>query len=590
MQRYIRHYLSVLVVVLISAFVLPRPTQAQTTVIGDGTPGSCTFSALQAAVQSDGTVTFNCGGAVTIPIQQTLTITDFNLTIDGGNQVTLQGVNGVRMIDYRSYLTTETIALELRNLIIRDASLTGAQEAANGAAVRVRKQSTGQLTEPQLFTDNVQFINNRSYQTSTAGNPYDYGGGAIYIRGGNLSVLDSTFTDNLSNFGAGGAIHVLASYVGIDNSTFTGNSATPVSASSNNSGFGGAIYIDGTTPPGNLIIGPEIASSVFEANSGANSGGAIYVNMYDGTLTLTDLHFEGNTISGGANGLGGAISGGGTNGTVAIYIFDSSFVDNSVADASGGASGGALAFAQPAFVSVVGSTFSGNRAEGDCSTCYNANGGAMYVVNHDGFFVINSTIANNYAGWVGGGITANSGTIANTIFSNNTAANGGNGWQIQQHCSSEFTGNGGNFQYPDRNSNPNYSNEVVCTDDVTIAEPDFGALTAAPGALRTMYLPVQSTSPTIDAGNNAADAAPDGQDAINNPRIVNGTIDSGAVEFVPGFLPEPDVSGDGRISPEDAIQVINRLGQSPSGSSADVDNDGDIDVSDVNAVLNALGQ
>ena len=76
MQRYILYYLSVLVVVLISAFVVPQPTQAQTTVIGDGTPGSCTFSALQAAVQSDGTVTFNCGGAVTIPIQQTLTITD----------------------------------------------------------------------------------------------------------------------------------------------------------------------------------------------------------------------------------------------------------------------------------------------------------------------------------------------------------------------------------------------------------------------------------------------------------------------------------------------------------------------------------
>jgi predicted outer membrane repeat protein len=588
MQRRIHYYLSLLVLVLMSAAMTSSTTQAQTTIIGDGTPASCTFAALESAVQTGGTVTFDCGGAVTIAIQQTLDITDIDLTLDGGNQVTLQGVNGVRMIDFRTYLASESMTLTLRNLIIRDASVTGAQEAANGAAVRIRNQTGDPLREPQLTTDNVQFINNRSYQTSTAGNPYDYGGGAIYIRGGTLAILNSTFTNNLSDQGAGGAVHVLTSYIDITGSTFTGNSATPVSSSSNNSGFGGAVYIDGARPPGGLIIGPEIEATVFENNSGANSGGAIYVNMYTGTLTMIDLHFEGNTVSGGANGLGGAVSGGGTGSSVTIYVFDSSFVNNSVADASGGASGGALAFAQPASVTVVGSTFSGNRAEGNCSNCYNANGGAMYLVNHDSLYVLNSTIANNYAGWVGGGITANSGTVVNTIFWNNTADNGGNGWQIQQHCSTELTGDGGNFQYPDKNSNPNYTNEVVCTGDVTIAEPHLDPLSSAPGNLRTMYFPVVSTSPTIDTGNNAASAGIN-LDAINNPRINNGIIDSGAVEFV-SVLIEPDVNGDGRVSPVDVMQVINRLGQSAAGSSADVNDDGIIDTSDVNAVLNSLGQ
>jgi hypothetical protein len=50
------------------------------------------------------------------------------------------------------------------------------------------------------------------------------------------------------------------------------------------------------------------------------------------------------------------------------------------------------------------------------------------------------------------------------------------------------------------------------------------------------------------------------------------------------------VNGDGRVSPVDVMQVINRLGQSAAGSSADVNDDGIIDTSDVNAVLNSLGQ
>jgi hypothetical protein len=310
----------------------------------------------------------------------------------------------------------------------------------------------------------------------------------------------------------------------------------------------------------------------------------------NGSFDVTDSHFEGNTISGGANGLGGAISGGGTGGDIPIYINESSFVNNSVADASGGASGGALAFAQPAFVVVIGSTFSGNRAEGNCSNCYNANGGAIYVVNHTGFFVINSIIANNYAGWVGGGITANSGTMTNTVFWNNTADNGGRGWQIQQHCSAEFTDGGGNFQFPDRNANPNYSNEVICTGDITIAAPDFGTLSNAPAPLPTMYFPVLSTSPTIDAGVITNDVEAITQDAIDNPRVSNCQVDSGAIEFVASTSTDADVNGDTIVSPEDAVRVINRLGQSASGSSANVDGDGDIDLSDVNAVLNCLGQ
>lgn len=60
---------------------LPLPTEAQpvdttvpTTVVGTGTPSSCTFAALANAVSQGGIITFDCGdGLVTIPVTATLT-------------------------------------------------------------------------------------------------------------------------------------------------------------------------------------------------------------------------------------------------------------------------------------------------------------------------------------------------------------------------------------------------------------------------------------------------------------------------------------------------------------------------------------
>jgi hypothetical protein len=66
-----------------------------TTVIGDGTPASCTGDAFVAAVAKGGVITFNCGpDPVTIVLSTTAKV--FNdrgtkLVIDGGNKVTLSG-------------------------------------------------------------------------------------------------------------------------------------------------------------------------------------------------------------------------------------------------------------------------------------------------------------------------------------------------------------------------------------------------------------------------------------------------------------------------------------------------------------------
>src|SRR5262249_46667094 len=85
---------------------VPAEAQAESiaspkTVVGTGTPESCTSDAFVAAVAAGGVITFNCGAA---PAKITLTKTAnvFNNTgpvvIDGGGKVTLSGGGKVRIL------------------------------------------------------------------------------------------------------------------------------------------------------------------------------------------------------------------------------------------------------------------------------------------------------------------------------------------------------------------------------------------------------------------------------------------------------------------------------------------------------------
>ena len=67
-------------------------------VVGDGTPASCTEAALAAAVATGGIVTFDCGGPVTITLTQALKVTK-DLVLDGAGAVTLSGGHTTRILD-----------------------------------------------------------------------------------------------------------------------------------------------------------------------------------------------------------------------------------------------------------------------------------------------------------------------------------------------------------------------------------------------------------------------------------------------------------------------------------------------------------
>src|SRR5438034_11755864 len=78
---------------LVFAVVGATPS-ALACVVGTGTSASCSEAALNACLPGggsfDGTVTFACGGAATITVTSTKTISA-NTTIDGGSVITISG-------------------------------------------------------------------------------------------------------------------------------------------------------------------------------------------------------------------------------------------------------------------------------------------------------------------------------------------------------------------------------------------------------------------------------------------------------------------------------------------------------------------
>jgi hypothetical protein len=221
-------------------------TSSPTTVVGTGTAASCTFAALNAAVSKGGIVTFDCGSApVTIPVTATLTPPTsqgggaVNVVIDGGNLVTLDGQNSVRIMSWvHNTWRTSQDTLTLQRLRLINGKTTPTQSIpacppANGIA-------------------------NTACSTG-----YDDGqGGALYMQDGNLRVIDCIFEHNQ------------AALLGPD----TG---------------GGAIYLFGTGSPS------YIAQSTFQNNTASNAGGVGM--LWAGAFILNSL-FEGNTAVGtGAN-------------------------------------------------------------------------------------------------------------------------------------------------------------------------------------------------------------------------------------------------------------------------------------------------
>jgi hypothetical protein len=278
-------------------------TSSPNTVVGDGTVASCTSAAVVQAVAKGGVITFNCGAApVTITMAATAKV--FNdkpdVVLDGGGKVTLSG-GGVRRILYQNTCDQKQVwtstrcdlqtspTLTLQRITLADGNATaqsyGLSEVYGGGAVYVRGG--------KLHIINSRFFNNTSELTGP-----DLGGGAVRLFGTQQALVvgstfggDATHGNSSSN---GGAISTLGASLSIYNSVLShnqalGTGANPARSGTPGGGNGGAIYQDGNA------FSLSVCGSTVQ-NNRANEGGSAIIfvsNNSTGTLSLTDSSFSG---------------------------------------------------------------------------------------------------------------------------------------------------------------------------------------------------------------------------------------------------------------------------------------------------------
>jgi hypothetical protein len=290
---------------------------SNSTAVGTGTPASCTFAALNAAVANAGAITFNCGDApITIPVTATMKLsTTKDTVIDGGNKVTLDGGHAVQILNYDTgnWQVTET-RLTLQHLTLANGKtnptdMIPAAPAGETACSQGYDDGEGgalYMRDGNLTVVDCIFTGNQAAQLGP-----DTGGGAIYITGSKHGavIVGSTFTNNSgANAGAVGSLYA---ELDLYNSLFQGNTATGHDANNNDTsmtmctvmnngqyeigsgGNGGAIYGDGNDF--NITL---CGDAVLNNAAGANAfGGGLFFTSdnFAGVLTITDTTMTGNT-------------------------------------------------------------------------------------------------------------------------------------------------------------------------------------------------------------------------------------------------------------------------------------------------------
>ena len=284
-----------------------------TSVVGTGTAGSCTFSTLSTAVAKGGIITFNCGTApVTIAITATMNLlTTKDTVIDGGNLVTLDGGSAVQILNYNSanFMATAT-RVTLQHLALINGKTTPTQAIPTAPAPCSQGWDDGEGGALYMRDGNLTVIDCTFTGNQAAPLGPDTGGGAIYITGSKNGAIiaSSTFTNNTAS--NAGAVGGLFAELDIYNSVFQNNKAIGNGANNDDSsqcsvinngqneigsgGNGGAIYQDGGSSTNIILCGDLITGNA--AGTGAFGGGVFMTsNDWTGTITIQDTKITGNT-------------------------------------------------------------------------------------------------------------------------------------------------------------------------------------------------------------------------------------------------------------------------------------------------------
>jgi len=287
---------------------------SNSTVVGDGTAGSCTFAALQSAVAKAGAITFNCGGPATITVTSTLELSlTKNTVIDGGGMVTLDGGGAVRILDFNSqnWLATNTL-VTLQHIALSNGKATPTEAIPTAPAPCSQGWNDGQggalyMRDGNLVVVDAVFSNNQAAPLGP-----DTGGGAIHIEGSKNGaiIVGSTFVGNTGS--VGGAIYALTAELDIYNSLFMDNTATGHDANgqdqsmckvmnndqyeTGSGGNGGALDADGDGF--NIILCGDAITGNTAGTNAFGSALCFTSDDFSGTLSIVDSTVTGNTGGG----------------------------------------------------------------------------------------------------------------------------------------------------------------------------------------------------------------------------------------------------------------------------------------------------
>jgi hypothetical protein len=273
-----------------------------TTVVGDGTPASCTSDAFVAAVLKGGVITFNCG-ATPYTIELTATVRVHNLhtrevIIDGGGLITLSGAGARRILYQNSCDADLGIAEGNTRCDLDDYPRTTVQHLTFVNGYTDDDEGGGAIF---VRGGHFKIVDCRFFHNTSGRAGPDVGGGAVRITGLDTSdpvyIVQSTFggAGDLGNMAAnGGGLSGLFASFAIYNTFFQNNRTTsccgnPIESGAGG-GSGGAIYMDG------LKLRLSIYGSRLADNSCQAHGSAIFFvsNDHQGVLTIDGSAFSNN--------------------------------------------------------------------------------------------------------------------------------------------------------------------------------------------------------------------------------------------------------------------------------------------------------
>ncbi len=277
-----------------------------TTVVGDGTPQSCTGQAVVAAVAQGGVIIFDCGNAPhTISMSESAkVVNDANdvVVIDGGGLVTLSGAGKTRVLymntcdEAQRFTTPHCDNQDHPRLTVQNITFANGNAKAQGEGIAA---SGGAIfaSGGRFKAVNVRFINNHAAEAGP-----DVGGGALRVMQqfqGKPAYLTHCSFGGQPQYGNsasnGGAISSISVSWSIYNSLFSYNSAigtggNPALDGTPGGGSGGAIYNDGNT------MTLHLCGTHIEHNRVTAFGDAIFFvsNNHTGNIVLEDSKLSNN--------------------------------------------------------------------------------------------------------------------------------------------------------------------------------------------------------------------------------------------------------------------------------------------------------